>query len=294
MKLLIVNADDFGVTFGVNRAIIEAHSAGTVSSASLMANMPALSDAVCLAKANKALGVGIHLTLASGNSVLPKHIISSLVDRNGRFLSRRALVTGLITKRVSLSEIDRELRAQIDVILKSGIVPDHMDGDKHVHILPGIRQIVVSLAGEFGFPLRIPNERITLSDSPYSLFSKKSILAITALLYRKRMALATTKLCDEKKVKYNEKFISIFGLVPRRMPETQHFSMLLDRITDGVTEMMVHPGYHDQQLEAFYGERYLSMERELELACLVDPLFKEAVKKNRITIGTYKSVQGSP
>ena len=69
MRLLIVNADDFGLTPGINRAIIEAHTRGIVTSATLMANMPAFYEAVQLAKVHPALGIGLHFNITQGRPV---------------------------------------------------------------------------------------------------------------------------------------------------------------------------------------------------------------------------------
>jgi predicted glycoside hydrolase/deacetylase ChbG (UPF0249 family) len=292
MKLLIVNADDFGATLGVNRAIIESYHAGVVSSTSLMANMPAFEEAVSLAKTNTGLGVGVHLTLASGNPLLPAHVVPSLVDDGGRLFSRRRLMVGLATKRTRLEEVERELRAQIEMVFETGISPDHMDGDKHIHILPGIRRIVVKLSHELRLPLRIPNERLIISNGLSSLLSKRALPGVAAILGRRMMALVTKRLCLEQGVPHNDNFVSIFGIVPREAPLQVHLDMLLSRVGDGVTEMMVHPAYYDEHLENFYGEAHLSREREVELRCLLEPEFRENMKERGITIGTYKYVQG--
>src|SRR5512141_57922 len=87
MKRLIVNADDFGLTTGVNRAIIECHQRGIVTSATLMANSAAFEDAVALAKQNPRLSVGCHVTLMDGEPLLPASKVSSLL-RDGREFHR--------------------------------------------------------------------------------------------------------------------------------------------------------------------------------------------------------------
>jgi predicted glycoside hydrolase/deacetylase ChbG (UPF0249 family) len=83
MRRLIVNADDFGFTAGVNRGIVEAHCRGVVTSSTLMANGPAFSDAVQLARTVPQLSVGCHVVLIDGQPLLDPKIISSLVDQNG-------------------------------------------------------------------------------------------------------------------------------------------------------------------------------------------------------------------
>src|SRR5271169_5712936 len=100
MKQLILNADDFGLTRGVNQGIIRAHREGILTSATLMATGPAFSDAAELARANPTLGIGCHLVLTGGIAVSPARDIPSLVDRNGRLPSVSALAAGLALRSV--------------------------------------------------------------------------------------------------------------------------------------------------------------------------------------------------
>ena len=85
MKKLIVNADDFGLTNGVNRAIIEGHTRGAITSATLMANMPAFDAAVRLAKDHPSLGVGLHFNITQGRPVADASRVGSLIDDSGEF-----------------------------------------------------------------------------------------------------------------------------------------------------------------------------------------------------------------
>ena len=151
MKQLIVNADDFGLTNQVNRGILEAHRHGIVTSATLMANGEAFESAVEIARHAPDLGVGIHLNLTQGIPVSPAHTIRTLVDKRGRlYLSPGRLWRGVVTRQVSLDDIHTELRAQIAKVRRAGISPTHLDGHKHVHVLPGISKVVIRLAGDFG------------------------------------------------------------------------------------------------------------------------------------------------
>src|SRR5271167_2252762 len=111
MKELILNADDFGYTTGVNEGIVRAHRDGILTSATLMANGPAFEDAVERAKSNPKLGVGCHLVLTGGFSVAPKEEIPSLADSEGRLpLSLGNLVARVSTGSIRTKEIERELR----------------------------------------------------------------------------------------------------------------------------------------------------------------------------------------
>ena len=138
-RSLIVNADDFGFTRGVNAGIIEAHRNGILTATTLMANGPAFDDAVGLARGNPSLDVGCHLVLVGG---------CSLLDSNRPFPATvRHLVVAIAAR---LLDIYAELRAQVDRIVKAGLNPSHLDTHKHTHLLPPVRDAVARLARETG------------------------------------------------------------------------------------------------------------------------------------------------
>src|SRR5207244_1596197 len=138
-RRLVVNADDFGLSDGVNRAISEAHAAGTVSSASLLVNAPGFADAVRRARAAPALGVGLHFNLTMGAPVSPATAVPSLSDRRtGRFWSLSRLIARALSGRVDGAEVALECAAQIARAKSSGVRLTHLDGHQHTHVLPGI------------------------------------------------------------------------------------------------------------------------------------------------------------
>src|SRR6266478_7944135 len=121
-KLLIVNADDFGLSPGINAGIIEGFEKGIVTSASIMVNAPAFEQAVKLAHAHEGLGIGVHLNVLRGKAVLPPAEIPSLVDPAGRFLRTPiSLVCGLLRKRVDLDHLSGEFLSQIKRALEAGL-----------------------------------------------------------------------------------------------------------------------------------------------------------------------------
>src|SRR5205823_3720263 len=161
LRQLVVNADDLGLTAGVNDGIFDAHDMGILTSASLFANAPATADAVRRARARSSLGVGAHLTLVDGTPTLPARSIPTLVTGDGRFrASWRPFIVACLQGRVSLGEVERELTAQIEQIRAMGISPTHLDAHKHVHLYPPVFAIVARLAARFGIPVvRVPYER---------------------------------------------------------------------------------------------------------------------------------------
>jgi len=146
---LIVNADDFGYSKGVNLGILEAHRNGVVTSATMMVNMPGYEHAVQLAKENPKLGVGVHLVLTGGKAVHPQ--VPSLTDDTGAFLRGRQRLSD-----ASPEEIEREFTAQIERFLQSGLPLSHLDSHHHVHAHELVLPIVLQLADRYQVPIRNP------------------------------------------------------------------------------------------------------------------------------------------
>ncbi|MBO8163765.1 MAG: chitin disaccharide deacetylase [Brevibacillus sp.] len=146
---LIVNADDFGYSKGVNLGIIEAHRHGIVSSATLMANMPGWEHAVQLAAEHPNLGVGIHLVLTCGTPVSSR--LSSLIDEQGRFLRLPDLI-----RHAREEEVETEWTAQIEKCLAAGVKPTHLDSHHHVHAFEKFLPVISRLAQRYGLPVRNP------------------------------------------------------------------------------------------------------------------------------------------
>ncbi|MGH9559886.1 MAG: ChbG/HpnK family deacetylase, partial [Terracidiphilus sp.] len=161
MQRLIVNADDFGLTRGVNRAIVELHAAGLVTSASLMVLAGATEEAIELAHASPSLGVGCHIVLVDGDPVLPPEQIPSLIDaQTGRLLpTLAALLSRLFTGRIRAADIEAEAAAQIARLQRSGVRLTHVDTHKHAHIFPAVLRPVLRAARAAGIcVVRFPFE----------------------------------------------------------------------------------------------------------------------------------------
>ena len=158
--LLIVNADDFGLSEKVNAGISHAHQRGIVTSASLMANGRAFEHAVDLAKEMPSLDIGIHLTLVGENPLLPAHEVSSLLSADGALLPHAAgFLTRFCRGKIRLSQVRRELSAQIEKVRATGLRLSHLDSHQHLHVLPGIASIVAELARRYHIPaMRRPVE----------------------------------------------------------------------------------------------------------------------------------------
>jgi predicted glycoside hydrolase/deacetylase ChbG (UPF0249 family) len=146
---MIINADDFGYSASVNRAILQAFDDGLVSSATLMANMPGFEEASALAHERKLImHVGAHLVLSEGQPLTERmRQCRRFCDAAGRFVpSRRAF--WLSNQQIEIVGI--ELRAQIERCRRGGLVVTHLDSHHHVHNQPAIGRVVIQLARELG------------------------------------------------------------------------------------------------------------------------------------------------
>src|SRR5260221_11995505 len=161
LRTLVVNADDLGLTVGVNNGIFDAHDRGVLTSASVFANARATSDAIARALRRPSLGIGCHLTLVDGQPTLPPAPVPTLIEDDGRFhRSWKPFIASCLLGRISLVEVEQELTAQIDRIRSAGVTLTHLDAHKHVHAYPPIFAIVTRLAGRFRIPVvRVPFER---------------------------------------------------------------------------------------------------------------------------------------
>ncbi len=159
---LIVNADDFGASSAVNRAIIQAHDEGILTSTSLMVGGDAFEEAVELAKSRPNLAVGLHLTFVFGKSVLSRSEIPHLVDEGRNFPNDPALAgVKYFFSPAARREIRREVRAQFERFAATGLPFSHVDGHLHIHLHPVIFRELVRCAEEFGVRrVRLPREKL--------------------------------------------------------------------------------------------------------------------------------------
>ncbi len=145
---LILNADDFGLTRGINRAIEELHRAGALTSATLMATGEAFDDAVRIAHANPTLGVGCHIVLTDGLPVSHPHSIQTLLGADGKHFRPTLgdFVQALVRGRIDPQHIEREAVAQLQKLQRAGIDVTHLDTHKHTHLFPQVAAPLLRIA----------------------------------------------------------------------------------------------------------------------------------------------------
>ena len=159
----IFNADDFGISKGVNAAIVKAHKEGILNSASLMVNQKYADEAVSLVKDMPDLALGLHLNLTNEYPTSKKEDIPLLVDENGKLKNGfvNLLLLSILHEKEFSEQIEKEVRAQVQKYLSFGLTLNHIDGHRHVHLIPAVFQEVKKIAeAHQGARIRIMNENI--------------------------------------------------------------------------------------------------------------------------------------
>ena len=158
---LIFNADDFGISQGVNEAIFKAHTQGVLNSTSIMITLKYVPQALEMAKQMPNLNIGLHANLTNENSVLSKNEIPLLVDENGKFKHGfvNLFILSLLHPKELKNQAKKEIRAQIEKAQTCGIKLSHLDSHRHIHMIPSVFKACMELAEEYNIPrLRFVNE----------------------------------------------------------------------------------------------------------------------------------------
>jgi chitin disaccharide deacetylase len=288
VKNLIVNADDLGWTEGVNRGIAEAHRKGLVTSTSLLANGSAFASALEVAKANPELGVGVHLNLSDGPPTAMPEDVRGLLNKAGELEGGpESLLLRIASRNLNLEEVEREWDAQIRKIRDSGITPTHLDGHKHVQMLPGLFEIALRLAKKHEIrAIRISHEESKLrallssgGDQRSGVVLKQGVQARGLKL----LARDAREMADHAGLVSCDHFCGIAqtGVLTREGVET-----LLKNLPEGTTELMCHPGYVDEKLKR--SETRLRESRQVELEILTDPTVRKLVATQGIRLISYQ------
>jgi predicted glycoside hydrolase/deacetylase ChbG (UPF0249 family) len=252
LKTLIVTADDFGLTDALNAGIVEAHAHGIVTAASLMATGAAFEDAVERAHSVPSLELGAHLTLDDERPLVPG--MRTLTDIDGRFVQRGELVRRLLVGRVDRTEVERCWRAEIERCLSAGILPAFLNSHGHVHAFPTLLPIAVRLAREYRIrAVRRPVEALWASRPASAGHAVRGLVVSGAALWSfgrdARSDVGTTS--------------AFRGLAASGRNTTARLSRECNSLSDGVTELMVHPGREDAVTRERYGHWHYRWEEEL-------------------------------
>jgi chitin disaccharide deacetylase len=283
---LIVNADDLGWTAGVNRGIAEAHRNGIVTSASLLANGEAFAEAVELARDARGLGMGVHLNLNDGPPVAPRESVPSLVNDSGELEGGPdGLLLKIATRVLSLREVELEWNAQIAKVRDAGIEPTHLDGHKHVHMLPGLFEIALRLAKRHGIgAIRVSHETSGLRAALSTGQLRAGVVLKQGVQARglKLLARDARQQAERTGVSTADYFC---GIAQTGELTREGVARLLRSLPEGTTELMCHPGYADEALRKTPTRLQDSRQEEVEI--LTDTEIRNLVASQGIRLIDY-------
>ena len=293
VRRLIVNADDFGFTSGVNQAIVEAHTQGVVTSSTLMANGAAFAGATQLAKTLPRLSVGCHVVLIDGEPVLGAEQLPSLTTITAAPRFRDGLMTfaaRAIAGKINSDEIVAEAKAQIRKIQAAGITVSHLDTHKHTHLFPAILKPLLQAAATCGVrAVRNPFEpclpllscQLLARPNLWARYAKVSVLGRFAGKFREAV--------------HREGFITpdgTLGVVVTGALDESLFRAIARSIPEGTWEFVCHPGYNDEDLQAC--RTRLRESRETELRVLTLPTAREVLSREGIELISYYDLVPKP
>jgi hopanoid biosynthesis associated protein HpnK len=287
VRRLIVNADDFGFTAGINRGIVESHTRGIVTSSTLMANGRAFDDAVRLAKSFPRLSVGCHVVLIDGEPVLDAKQLPSLTSSSAQFRDGvMSFAARALAGRLDPAEIEAEVSGQIRKLQAAGVSVSHLDTHKHTHLFPAVLRPLLRAARACGvsairnpFGPRKPLRSSELLKRP-SLWTRYAEVRILRTLAAKFRDTAT-----------GEGFVTpdgTLGIVVTGALDEKLFRGIAAIIPEGTWEFVCHPGYNDDDLKS--AKTRLRASRETELHVLTMPEARELLLQQRIDLISYSDL----
>jgi predicted glycoside hydrolase/deacetylase ChbG (UPF0249 family) len=292
VRRLIVNADDFGLTAGINRAISEAHRQGIVTSTTVMANARAFAGASELARSASSehkLSIGCHVVLMDGEPLLPADKVPTLLEpanNNGARRFRDSLndfVIASFRNKLNPEEIEGEASAQIGRLQSSGIQPTHFDTHKHAHMFPAVLRPLLRAAksrgvgavrNPFGQVWPLPLSNLLRTRQVWTRFAQLNVLRKLAGPFRNEVAahgLRTTE--------------GSLGVLATGSLDLKLFTTMIDNMPEGTWEFVCHPGYNDAELDGV--RTRLRQSREQELQLLTSPEAKELLHRREIELIGY-------
>ena len=279
MKQIILNADDFGRHTLINAAVEKGVADGVLRSATIMPGGAAFDDAAALALRTPALGVGIHLTLVNGNPILPPAEIPSLVTEAGVFVDdHTAFAVRLLRGRVNLAEVRAELAAQLRRVETAGIHPTHADSHQHMHVLPGVIDIVLDLCAA---------AHISAMRAPRAPLFAGNFGGIGQLIGRTGLSILARRAAEKARQRGIRTPDHFAGIVAGEAVDTEALTQIAANLKGGTTEVMLHPGTDNVVLirDCLWDHDF-----EAELAAVCAPVVRDTLTASGAEIVNFRTL----
>jgi predicted glycoside hydrolase/deacetylase ChbG (UPF0249 family) len=285
-RRLIINADDFGLTPGINRAIEQLHRANALTSATLMATGSAFDEAAAIAKANPLLGVGCHIVLTDGVPASQPEEIPTLLGSDERHFRSSLVdfVQALLRGTIDEAEIEREALAQIQKLQDAGIRVTHIDTHKHTHLFPAVARPLLRVLERTGVgAIRNPFEPDFTQRLDHAGLKRRLQLS---LLSRLRPAFERQRQLHGAQILTTDGTV---GISATGALNADTLSEMLAAFPDtGTFELVCHPGYNDADLDRI--STRLRAHREIEMQALLSAIPAQRPQPNAFELIHYGSL----
>ncbi len=282
-RRLIISADDFGLSSGVNAGILTAHRDGILTDASMMVSGAARAEAVELARATPTLSVGLHLVRVQGRATAPPEAVPALVDRTGMFRNQPVLngFRYFFTPGLRV-QLEREIRAQLDTYAGTGLVLSHVDGHLNIHMHPTVLSILLELAPQYGIrALRLPREPLGISLRLDGRARLRKVMESVTFRGLVRWALPRLRAHG---MRFPDQ---MFGLHQSGHVTEPYLLGVLAALPPGVTEIYGHASHVDTEARHWRPADY---ECEAELAALTSARVRAALDAQGVVRMSYRDL----
>ena len=279
MRRLIITADDFGISKGVNDGILEAFQRGLVRNTALMVNYEDVEQSAIALKSTTGLEIGIHLNLTSGPPVSDPRTVSSLIGADGSFLGLSGFFKRAALGRIDWKQVAREWRAQIERGTRFGFRFSNINSHQHVHMLPALARLCAELAREFKIPA------VRLSRFQTGVWRRPSPAKAWVLF---PFAMRSRRILDRQRVVRNDYVMEIPSV-----SIDDALARLRDALrsrSSGVFELVSHPGYVDRTLEL---RDNFTKTRSFELEFLTSPRVKGMLAAESVELTGFGALAGA-
>lgn len=285
---LIINADGFGFTFGINRAIFEVAEKGSISSISVNTNFPAVCELSAFHKQFPHISIGVHINPIVGRPVLSPAKIPSLLGINGEFLGDR-FPAQLQKECINRNELFQELLAQVRVIQDMRIPITHLDSHQNQHLRPGFFSIFLKVAKTTGIKRMRTHRHFICTERNYprihavryyTTHPKTLVLHFYTRYLMKHAERAGMRMAD--------RLLSVGHATGATKGSLKVWESMISNMPSGINEVYCHPAYVDDTLRQY--AKYYAGERDKEREVLISPQFRQLLAKNEVELISFNDI----
>jgi chitin disaccharide deacetylase len=291
-RRLIINADGFGFTRGINKGIIESIEKGVVSSISCNVNFPYIEEVVYIAKHFPNVSIGLHVNINVGSPVCPPHLVPTLVNSTGEFWgseSEAVLDRKFLLCKLKIREMQLECEAQILKLQSFGINITHLDSHQNKHLYPGYFGVLLKAGRKYGIKrIRCHRKYLFMKDN-----NRRALKIIQYYLTHPKKAIIhgysriLMSIAEISGFRMADRLISLGFIDNSEISAAETWVSIIRSLPKGNSEIYCHPGYPDDDLRRY--AKYVD-KRRLELEVLTSPDLSMNIQEENVQIISFSEI----